>query len=256
MNDIAFSYDGTWEGMLTMAFDVFATKTMPAHVLRHGDPPPMFADDCRYIDTDDTKAERVWNGLQRKMSATALSALTTAFLCELPEFDITMLRYLRKMFLQKRGIESDFNDPDVLEVTNMCRKVRHERLRILQFARFQKAADGTYFAIMEPLYNVLPIAIPHFRDRFADQQFLLYDRRRDYGYFYDGQRERIVTLPSALPHISTGRLPEQLMDENEMLFQRLWQTYFNAIAIKERTNPRKQRQDMPVRFWKYLTEKH
>ncbi|MDE5650494.1 MAG: DUF4130 domain-containing protein, partial [Duncaniella sp.] len=25
-------------------------------------------------------------------------------------------------------------------------------------------------------------------------------------------------------------------------------------AIAERMNPRKQRQDMPVRFWKYLTE--
>ena len=45
------------------------------------------------------------------------------------------------------------------------------------------------------------------------------------------------------------------MDSDERLFQQMWKTYFKAIAIKERMNPRKQRQDMPVRFWKYLVEK-
>ncbi|MBV3583540.1 DUF4130 domain-containing protein, partial [Phocaeicola dorei] len=31
--------------------------------------------------------------------------------------------------------------------------------------------------------------------------------------------------------------------------------YFKSICIKERWNPQKHRQDMPVRYWKYLTEK-
>ena len=52
-----------------------------------------------------------------------------------------------------------------------------------------------------------------------------------------------------------GRLDEELMDKDERLFQQLWKTYFKAICIKERWNPRKHRQDMPVRYWKYLTEK-
>ena len=47
----------------------------------------------------------------------------------------------------------------------------------------------------------------------------------------------------------------ELMDKDERLFQQLWKTYFKAICIKERWNPRKHRQDMPVRYWKYLTEK-
>lgn len=255
MNDIIFRYDGTWEGMLTMVFDVFAHKKMPIQVIRHGDIFPMFTSDCHDIMSDDNKSARVWNGLQQNMSAAALSAITTAFLCEQRDFDMPMLRYLCKIFHHKRSIETDFNDKDVLDVTNMCRKVRHERLRVLQFARFQKASDGTYFAIMEPRYNVLPIAIPHFRDRFADQRFLLYDKLRNYGYYYDGTQEQIVTLPASISHIATGRLADELMDENEFLYQQSWRTYFDAIAIKERTNPRKQRQDMPVRFWKYLTEK-
>ncbi len=44
------------------------------------------------------------------------------------------------------------------------------------------------------------------------------------------------------------------MDPDERLYQQLWRNYVRYTAITERTNPRKQRQDMPVRYWKYLTE--
>ena len=36
---------------------------------------------------------------------------------------------------------------------------------------------------------------------------------------------------------------------------KLWKEYFNAINIKERNNPKLHRQNLPVRYWKYLTEK-
>lgn len=45
------------------------------------------------------------------------------------------------------------------------------------------------------------------------------------------------------------------MDDDELMFQKLWKTYFKSVCIKERLNPRKQKQDMPVRYWKYITEK-
>ena len=54
--------------------------------------------------------------------------------------------------------------------------------------------------------------------------------------------------------MQTGLLSEDMMDEHERLFQELWRTYVKSTAIMERLNPRKQRQDMPVRYWKYLTE--
>jgi len=35
----------------------------------------------------------------------------------------------------------------------------------------------------------------------------------------------------------------------------MWKEYFKTIAIKERINPKLHRQHLPVRFWKYMTEK-
>jgi probable DNA metabolism protein len=128
---------------------------------------------------------------------------------------------------------------------------------MLQFVRFKKAADGTYFAAVEPEKNVLPLITGHFKDRFADQCWLIYDIKRAYGYYYDLKEVRNVVFgeDSREGHLVTGILDESLMDKDEKLFQQLWKTYFKAICIKERLNPRKHRQDMPVRYWKYLTEK-
>ncbi len=55
-------------------------------------------------------------------------------------------------------------------------------------------------------------------------------------------------------YMSSGKLSSEQLDPEELLFQSLWRTYFKSTAIMERLNPRKQRQDMPVRYWKYLTE--
>jgi probable DNA metabolism protein len=55
-------------------------------------------------------------------------------------------------------------------------------------------------------------------------------------------------------HLVAGQLDEAMMAEDEKLFQSLWKSYFEAMAIKERVNLRLQRQHMPRRFWNLLTE--
>ena len=250
-----YQFDRTLDGLLTAVFDAYARRSFP-DILQGTDAPlPLFYDDLHAVVTDDAKAGRVWRALQKKLSAEALTCVTVSYLSELPELDMHLFRYVCKAVDSPVSIERNFADEDVLFVVNTFRKVRYERLRMLQFLRFQKAADGTYFGMMEPQYNVLPLAIGHFRDRFSDQAFLLYDRRRHYGYHYDHGELTRVSFDERLPHFRSGKLDESMLDKDEMLFQELWRTYFKAICIRERLNPRKQRKDMPVRYWKYLTEK-
>jgi probable DNA metabolism protein len=161
----------------------------------------------------------------------------------------------------KQGdISRNFADSDVLAVTNIARRVLHEQLRMKQFIRFQKAKDGTYLAVVSPDHNVLPIIIDHFQDRFNDQPWLIYDAKRHYGYYYDGSVAPIrVTFEdeTAVPFdLRNGKLNADVLSGNDQLFQNLWRTYFKAICIKERMNPRKQLKDMPRRYWKYMTEKN
>ena len=253
---IIFQYDRTFDGMLTVVFDAYARRSFPQVIQGTDEPLPLFYDEVHPVITDEAKADRVWKALEKKLSKDALSCLTVSYLSELPELDLHLFRYICKNIDSPVSLENNLADDDILFVTNIFRKVLYERLRMMQFIRFQKAADGTYFGIMEPQYNVLPLAIAHFKDRFADQPFVLYDKRRHYGYYYDQHEVSQMTFDESLPHFVTGKLDESLMAEDEKLFQELWRTYFKAVCIRDRLNPRKQRKDMPVRYWKYLTEKN
>ena len=61
-----------------------------------------------------------------------------------------LFRYIRKALDAPRSIETNFADLDVLEFSRMWKRVVWERIRLLQFVRFQKAADGTFFAAVLP----------------------------------------------------------------------------------------------------------
>jgi probable DNA metabolism protein len=94
----------------------------------------------------------------------------------------------------------------------------------------------------------------HFADRFADQQWVIYDLRRKYGYHYDLQTTKEITFTDD-SHLLDGKLNDSLMAADEKLFQDLWKGYFKAMTIKERINPRLHKKNLPVRFWQHLTEK-
>lgn len=247
-------FDGTFDGILSSVFCAYSRRLSVDMLMRDDELPPLFAGETVDVETEEGRSKRVWDALERKMSRGALSALAVSFLAEDRRLDTVLFRFIVKMIDAPRSIETDFADADVADVFNTARKVRHEAHRVLQFMRFQKASDGTYFGIMEPLYDVMSLAVNHFTDRFADQRFLIYDRRRAYGYYYDGKAASRVEMDPSLQYIASGRLPDDLMDGEEQMYRQAWRTYFDAVAINECANPRKQRQDMPVRFWRYMTE--
>ena len=175
---ILFIYDHTFEGLLTCIFDAYFRKTFPDSLLMEGEPLPLFYDEAIHIATDEEKAGRVWRGLQKKISKHALFCLTCCWLSELPKVDEMLFRYIRKAINSPHSIETNFADPDVLELAKIYKRVDGERVHLMQFVRFQKAADGTFFAAVEPQFNALPLAVDHFKDRFADQRWLIYDVKR------------------------------------------------------------------------------
>ncbi len=250
-----YIFDGTFEGLLSCVFAAFTHRERPQQLQRLNGSLTLFGGaEGREIDTVVEHADRVWRALERKLMAGELNAVAASFLCDDENFDSALFRVICRIFDEGAHVIRDFTSPDVLSILQNARRVNYEAHRLRQFMRFQKAADGTYIGIMEPAYDVMPQAVEHFRDRFSDSRFIIYDQRRHYGFLC----ERGEMLRIRLPLVETlhdGELPAHMTDPEEELFQKLWRTYFKAIAITERRNPRKQKQDMPVRFWKYLTEK-
>lgn len=251
---IVFRYDKTFEGLLTVVFDAYNRNTFPAKLLAIDEIEPLFVEESHTVITDTDKSGRVWKGLEKKTMPITRNMLSYVWLSEIPDCDEAIFRYIRKVFDSKISIEMNFADDDVLQVRNIAQKVNREKLRIIEFVRFQKTADGMFFAPVAPEHNVLPLTLEHFTDRFADQQWIIYDTKRDYGYFYNLKETTEITLDneSLFPE---GKVKEDLLADDEKLFQQMWKSYFKSMTIKERINPALHKRNLPKRFWKYLTEK-
>ncbi len=252
---MTYRYDNTFEGLLTLVFDAYSRKAFPTKIIGK-DEVSLFENETYTVVTDSNRAKRVWDGLHKKISKEACQMCYVVFLSELPERELLLFRYMQKAFASQSSIEVNFGDVDVLECSKIYKKVMREAERMRMFVRFQKTADGMFFAPIEPQYNVLPLAIAHFEDRFADQQWIIYDVKRCYGYFYDLQKTEEVTFDQLNIDLETGQLNDALAAADEKLFQKLWQQYFKSICIKERINPKLHQQHLPKRFWKYLPEKN
>ena len=249
-----FLYDNTFDGLLTCVFEAFNRKEFPENIVGENKQLPLFIESFRVI-TDDAKADRVLKALRKKISKAALDMLFISYLSELEEIEIRIFHYIQKALLAGISIETDFTDSDVLELSKIYKKVGREEERIRQFVRFQKTADGLFFAAMNPIYNVIPLTARFFKTRFADQQWIIYDVKREYGLYYNLKTVETVQFEQLPFATGTGRLTAEKLDQYEIAFQILWKDYLKAITIRERLNLKLQRQHMPKRFWNYLTEK-
>ncbi len=112
-----------------------------------------------------------------------------------------------------------------------------------------------FFCGIEPRYDVLPLVIRHFQQRFSDQRWLIYDLKRNYGVFCtNGKTEEVVISDQQFNRLN-GQVKQELLEADEDFYQKLWKLYFKHINIEDRKNLKLQRQHMPRRFWKYLPEK-
>ncbi len=249
-----FRYDKTFDGLLCAVFDAYDLRSFPERLIGAGEPVPMFAGELHEVIVSPVKSGRVWAGIEKRLPHNVCNMLLHVWLSEQSGSDELLMRYICKVFDSPGGVYSDFSDNDILSARQLAQKVSKEALYLVQFVRFQKAGDGTFFAPVSPRYNALPLAIGHFIDRFADQRWLVYDMQRRYGYYYDLEKASEVTLLDD-DNFTGGKLRENMVAEDEKLFQDMWRSYFKAMAIKERINPKLHRQHMPQRFWKYMTEK-
>lgn len=246
-------YDGSFPGLLTALFLTYEHRIATVTIQR----PEHYEADMlavsRAVSTDDNKADRVQTKLDKLLGAGGVRQLIAAFLSELPGCEDTILGVVRYAIANPdQRILQNFAHPDVLALSKLCKSVSRERHRMTAFVRFQQMDNDIYFATIDPDFNVLPLILSHFKNRYQDQHWAIYDQRRDYGIYYNLDTvELIDTLdPKLLQH------PEQFFSAHERDYQSMWQGYFQSANIKERNNHRLHLRHIPYRYWRYLTEKH
>jgi probable DNA metabolism protein len=134
---------------------------------------------------------------------------------------------------------------------DVVKMVNRERHRMKAFVRFELLKDGIYYASIEPDFNVLPLIKDHFKNRYADQKWIIYDVKRNYGLYYDLKVVEQMSLD-----ISPKATSENIFQEEEVLYQELWKGYFKHTNIESRKNTALHIRHVPKRYWSRLTEKN
>jgi probable DNA metabolism protein len=247
-------YDGFFEGWLCAVFDVYEYRLQDVCIEMEERFNGNIFQKIHRVNFDPQHSERVWKGLEKKLSSEALAAVHRTFLSEIPGIENELLRYVQHAFSSEKSMEADFGHPAVLAVTQTAKKVWREKHRMEAFVRFQKTGDGLFYALIEPDYNVLPLIAAHFAQRYADQPWMIYDGKRKYGLYYNLHSVEQVSIEFS-ETVASGKSIAPVYDAEESVYQQLWQRYFSSVNIAARKNTKLHIKHMPRRYWKYLVEK-
>lgn len=248
---VIYVFDGSLEGLLTSVFEFYERKPNQIKLLAQQHFQPVLLEEVLEINSDEAKAKRVWEGLKKKMGNEWLLRFYKAFLSEDAEIFQQLFHFACYIFDSPKGAEQNFGHPAVLAVTQMEKSVNREKHRMKAFIRFQETADGIFYASIEPDFNVLPLISQFFKNRYADQRWIIYDLKRNYGLFYDLHKVAEIVLEET-PNM---KVATDLLNGKEELYGLLWKDYFKSTNIVARKNMKLHIRHVPKRYWKYLTEK-
>lgn len=247
-------YDGSLEGLLTALFEVVEYRFHPVEIVGEAEYVEDLFSDRHNVITQQDKAKRIMDFFEKKLSREGVDVVLKIYLSEHPKRNQLLLDLLNKCIHSKEEkVLNNLADESILEISKIVRSVNRESHRMKAFVRFQRMANEYYYAEIEPDFDVLPLIKKFFTQRYADQFWMIYDVRRQYAISYDKKESFFLYLDKhQLQELS--KLKNDL-HESEQHYQVLWQRYFDKTNITERKNLKLHTQQLPKRYWKYLTEK-
>lgn len=246
-------YDGTFEGLLTVIFEIYDRKLGQVNVQKAGDADSAMFEEVLNVSTDEYRATRVLNGLRDKLSANGIQRVYVAHLAGIDNEENSIVGFIRYAFDSKANIEENYGNRYVQRVSEVVKMMRREKHRMEAFIRFQKLQDKIYYAVIEPDFNVLPLLIRHFKSRYADQKWMIYDIKRSYGLYYDLRDTEFISMEFS--DVKSAANVAASFNEDEEVYQHLWKNYFKSVNIASRKNTKLHVRHIPKRYWKHLTEK-
>jgi probable DNA metabolism protein len=149
---------------------------------------------------------------------------------------------------------TDRGDSDVSAVLKEAGKVTHEIHRLIGMLRFSPESDGVYTARCAPDNFILPALAEHFTLRFGETPWAIIDEKRGLCLRKANGNEAVLVPFFSGPSGAAGHFSKCSEKAKTDSWEELWRLYHKSINNESRKNTRLQRQLMPERYQKYLTE--
>ena len=244
-----YIYDESFEGFLTCIYHHYYTEKATG-IFPETKYQLDLINDFRLIETDEEKASKVYEAIETKISSYDIRRVYKVFRTEVEDKEMKLLRYIIFGFKKGSAVGLLHGHPIVSDVNKAEFKLGREIERLYGLVRFASVSGGKnqmpiMYSEIEPDNDVLEFLASHFVDRFKNEPFIIHDKKREKALIAYQRQWHISDFSNEIVMTNT-------CEEEE--YRGLWQRYFDIIAIKERTNPKCQKNFMPIRYWKHLPE--
>lgn len=253
MDETILICEDSMEGIFTAVYQVYAWKLDRETVfLQLGEEGNfrLFAQ-YRKVEPEAVLAGKVARTVLRDMGEDSYWDICCMLSSESEEKAQAVYRVIRTALdkRQSREVFSNIKDNYIQKGFELARAVRNEIHHLYGFLRFQELENGILYAKIGPKNNIVTLLAPHFADRFPEENFMIYDDKREIFVVHEAKRKWVVLDGR---EIGTFSMPGNSEDEER--FQSLFVEFCHTIAIKERENLALQRNMLPLRFQDYMVE--
>jgi len=208
----------------------------------------LFKVKIKKINTINKISNYIHNWLKEKYGKEVHKKLYYVFLSNLINKELYILKYLNLIHTLGNNSDLTYKNNVINIMKEYSNKVSFEAHRFKGLVRFKELKNNYFYSHISPDNNILPLISHHFYKRLTYENFIIHDSKRKQAYINDENIKDIVEIKKLDFDF------ENMYSKNEYFFQEIWKTYHKHLSIKERYNPNLQKQLMPKRYWKDLTE--
>lgn len=236
-------YDGTFEGFLSLVYEVYYKKLKPTKIYKTL-PNEILFEEILEINSSKESGIKVLNAIKTKFPKEILEKILNIFMCDSKEFEMALLEYIVIGFKDSKQLYN-INNSCVFYLNNLEKELFRVTHKLTGFIRFEELEDKTLYAKIESKFNVVYFLGRHFLKRFNNQNFIIHDINRKIAF---------VKIENDFSVQEVAFFDEPNYSSNEQKFQKLWKSFFSGVTINERTNLRLQTQMVPLLYRTYMSE--
>ena len=236
-------YDGTFEGFLSLVYEVYYKKLKPTKIYKTL-PNEILFEEILEINSSKESGIKVLNAIKTKFPKEILEKILNIFMCDSKEFEMALLEYIVIGFKDSKQLYN-INNSCVFYLNYLEKELFRVTHKLTGFIRFEELEDKTLYAKIESKFNVVYFLGRHFLKRFNNQNFIIHDINRKLAF---------VKIENDFSVQEVAFFDEPNYSSNEEKFQKLWKSFFSGVTINERTNLKLQTQMVPLLYRTYMSE--
>ena len=161
-------YDGTFEGFLSLVYEVYYKKLKPIKIYKTL-PNEIIFEEILEIETSQDNVLKVLNAIKTKFPKEILEKILNIFMCDSKEFEMALLEYIIIGFKETKQL-FNINNSCVFYLNSLEKELFRLVHKMYAFIRFEELEDGTLYGKIESKFNVVYFLGKHFLKRFNNQK--------------------------------------------------------------------------------------